>query len=342
MNMDRNASIRDRIFPSDKFELAYNPEEVLFDRTYTGVSSWRDKLNRYMKNKGAVAAAIFLILLVALSIIGPMISGYTYDYIDLTRINLPPRIQGIEKLGIFDGCEKGINKYTGALENVYYWFGTDAIGRDLFTRFCEGTKISLIVGFASALLDLVIGVTYGMIAGYYGGKADFIMMRVIEVIAGIPSLVIVTLLMMVLRPGLYTIIIALMISGWTGMARQVRAHTLRAKQMEYVLAARTMGAKAPYIMVRQIFPNIFGSIIVLVMMSVPGGIFLESFLSFLGLGVPAPLASLGSLLSDGYKTLMIHPFQVAIPAVFFGLLVISLNLVADGLRDAFDPKQKTV
>ena len=126
------------------------------------------------------------------------------------------------------------------------------------------------------------------------------------------------------------------------MARNVRAHTLRAKQMEYVLAARTLGAKAPYIMLKQIFPNIFGSVIVLVMMSVPGGIFLESFLSFLGLGVPAPMASLGSLISDGYKTLMIHPYQVAIPSVFFGLLIISLNLVADGLRDAFDPKQKTV
>ena len=326
---------------AEKFEFAYNPD-IMLDKTFAGVSSFRDKLGRFVRNKGAVFGAVFIILLTLLSIIGPLVSGYTYDYIDLTRQNLPPRIQGIEKIGIFNGTEKGAFKYKGKLENVYHAFGTDAIGRDLFTRFCEGTKISLIVGIASALLDLVIGVTYGMIAGYYGGKADFLMMRAVEVIAGIPSLVVVTLLMMVLRPGLYTIIIALMISGWTGMARNVRAHTLRAKQMEYVLAARTLGAKAPYIMVRQIFPNIFGSIIVLVMMSVPGGIFLESFLSFLGLGVPAPMASLGSLISDGYKTLMIHPYQVAIPSVFFGLLIISLNLVADGLRDAFDPKQKTV
>ena len=330
-----------RQIPSEKFEFAYNPD-ILVDKTFTGVSSWRDKLNRFCKNKGAIAGSIFIILLTLTSILGPYLSGWTYDFIDFAHMNLPPRIQGLEKLGIFNGTEGGVMKYTGALENTYHWFGCDAIGRDLFTRFCEGTKISLIVGVASALLDLVIGATYGMIAGYYGGKADFFMMRVVEIIAGIPSLVVVTLLMMVLKPGLYTIILALMINGWTGMARNVRAHTLRTKQMEYVLASRTLGAKAPYIMFKQIFPNVFGSIIVLVMMSVPGGIFLESFLSFLGLGVPAPMASLGSLINDGYKTLMTHPFQVAIPSVFFGLLIISLNLVADGLRDAFDPKQKTV
>lgn len=326
---------------ADKFKFAYNPD-ILIDKTFSGQSGWRDKMSRYSKNKGAMFGAIFVILLTLLAIVGPFISNYSYDYIDFTRMNLPPRIPVIEKLGVFNGTEGGVMKYTGAMVNEYHWFGTDAIGRDLFTRFCEGTKISLIVGVCSALLDLVIGVTYGMIAGYYGGKTDFFMMRIVEVIAGIPTLVIVTLLMMILKPGLYTIILALMISGWTGMARNVRAHTLRAKQMEYVLASRILGAKAPYIMVKQIFPNVFGSITVLVMMSVPGGIFLESFLSFLGLGVPAPMASLGSLINDGYKTMMIHPFQVAIPAVFFSLLMISLNLVADGLRDAFDPKQKTV
>ena len=327
--------------PSEKFEFAYNPD-INVDKTFSGISSWRDKLNRFCRNKGAMFGAIFVILLTLTSIIGPYVSGWTYDFIDFAHMNLPPRIQGLEKLGIFNGTENGMMKYSGALENTYHWFGCDAIGRDLFTRFCEGTKISLIVGVASALLDLLIGATFGMIAGYFGGKADFFMMRVVEIIAGIPSLVVVTLLMMVLKPGLYTIILALMINGWTGMARNVRAHTLRAKQMEYVLASRTLGASAPYIMFRQIFPNVFGSIIVLVMMSVPGGIFLESFLSFLGLGVPAPMASLGSLINDGYKTLLTHPFQVAIPSVFFGLLIISLNLVADGLRDAFDPKQKTV
>ena len=339
INYETNETVK--AIPSEKFEFAYNPD-INVDKTFSGVSSWQDKLSRFCKNKGAVIGAIFIILLTLISIIGPYISGFTYDFIDFAHMNLPPRIQGLEKLGIFNGTEGGMMKYTGALENTYHWFGCDAIGRDLFTRFCEGTKISLIVGVASALLDLLIGATYGMIAGYYGGRVDFFMMRVVEIIAGIPSLVVVTLLMMVLKPGLYTIILALMINGWTGMARNVRAHTLRTKQMEYVLAARTLGAHAPYIMLKQIFPNVFGSIIVLVMMSVPGGIFLESFLSFLGLGVPAPMASLGSLINDGYKTLLTHPFQVAIPSVFFGLLIISLNLVADGLRDAFDPKQKTV
>lgn len=340
MNMNETTGAAKAV-PSEKFEFAYNPD-ILVDKTFSGVSSWRDKLTRFCKNKGAVIGAIFIILLTLMSIVGPYISGWTYDFIDFAHMNLPPRIQGLEKIGIFNGTEGGVMKYNGSLENTYHWFGCDAIGRDLFTRFCEGTKISLIVGVASALLDLLIGATYGMIAGYYGGRADFFMMRVVEIIAGIPSLVVVTLLMMVLKPGLYTIILALMINGWTGMARNVRAHTLRTKQMEYVLASRTLGARAPYIMLKQIFPNVFGSVIVLVMMSVPGGIFLESFLSFLGLGVPAPMASLGSLINDGYKTLLTHPFQVAIPSVFFGLLIISLNLVADGLRDAFDPKQKTV
>ena len=166
------------------------------------------------------------------------------------------------------------------------------------------------------------------------------MMRVIEIINGVPSLVIVSLLVVVLQPGLKSIIIAMVISGWTDMARLVRANTLRLKASEYVMASKTLGTMIVKILFGNILPNLLSSVIVMAMMTIPGAIFMEAFLSFIGLGIPAPQASLGSLINDGYNHMMMYPYQMIIPSVFFAILMVSLNLVGDGLRDALDPKQR--
>ena len=310
-----------------------NQDGIYKDDAFSAVPSWKETLLIFAKNKGAIAGVIFIAIMVILAIWGPSFNAYPYDYVQVDRQNLPPRI--------LDGTLNGMNMYEmkGCLDE-YYWFGTDTLGRDLFTRFCQGTRISLIVAIVSAILDLLIGVSYGLIAGYYGGKVDMIMMRITEIINGIPSLVVVSLLVVILSPGLTSIIIAMVISGWIGMSRLVRANTLRLKASEHILASKTLGTSTFKILFREIFPNLLSSVIVMAMMSVPGAIFMESFLSFVGLGIPAPQASLGSLISDGYNHMLMYPYQLAIPAVFFGLLMISLNLFGDGLRDALDPKQK--
>ncbi|MCR5215887.1 MAG: ABC transporter permease [Lachnospiraceae bacterium] len=318
-----------------------NQDGIYRDDVYAGNPSWKETLIIFSKNKGAVFGLIFVLVMVVLAIWGPNFNSYTYDEIQMTRQNMPPRIPGLEKLGIFDGTLKGKNMYEvkGAMDE-YYWFGTDALGRDLFTRFCQGTRISLIVAVISAILSLVIGVSYGLVCGYYGGKLDLLMMRIIEIINGIPALVIVSLLVVILKPGLTSIIVAMAINGWTSMARLVRANTLRIKQQEHIMASKTLGSSVPTILFREIFPNLLSSVIVMAMMEVPGAIFMESFLSFVGLGIPNPQASLGSLISDGYNHMLMYSFQLAIPAIFFAVLMISLNLCGDGLRDALDPKQR--
>lgn len=318
-----------------------NQGGIYRDDAFSAVPSWKETLLIFSRNKGAVIGVIFILLMVVLAVFGPGFTNYAYDLVQMDRQNLPPRIPWLEQFGIFDGTLKGVNMYElkGCLDE-YYWFGTDTLGRDLFTRFCQGTRISLIVAVVSAFLDLLIGVSYGLIAGYYGGKVDMVMMRITEIINGIPTLVVVSLLVVVMSPGLTSIIIAMVISGWIGMSRLVRANTLRLKATEHIMASKTLGTSTIKLLFREIFPNLLSSVIVMAMMSVPGAIFMESFLSFVGLGIPAPQASLGSLISDGYDHMLMYPYQLMIPAVFFGLLMISLNLFGDGLRDALDPKQK--
>ena len=325
-----------------RFEFAIHPESSLLE-SYIDKPKWQEVFSIFARNKGALVSLIFLILIILLAVLGPICSQYTYDAIDMTRQNLPPRIPGLEKLGIFNGTLKGKDMYEiKGCKDMYFFFGTDGLGRDLFVRFCHGTRISLLIGAISALLNMVIGVAYGLISGYYGGKIDIIMQRIIEIINGIPTLVIVSLLVIVLKPGITSIIIAIAISQWTGTARLVRANTLRIKEMEHVMASRTLGTGTFRILFKEIFPNLLSSVIVMTMLSIPGAVFMEAYLSFVGLGIPNPQASLGSLINDGYQSMLLYPYQMAVPAIFFALLMLALNLIGDGLRDALDPTQKQV
>ena len=310
--------------------------ERLNDKAYKTTSYWRDVWTHFSKNRGALVGFVIILVIIIFAIIGPMISGHAYDTIIIEHQSLPPKIPGI-----FGGVERGIDVYAQkGVTDVNYWFGTDYNGRDLFTRVWQGTRISLLVAFVAVIIDIVIGMSYGLISGYFGGKVDMVMQRFAEILNGIPTLVIVTLLGLVLPSGIASIIFALMITGWIGMARISRAEVLKLKESEYILASKTLGAKDFSIIFKDILPNIFGQLVIMAMFSIPNAIFTEAFLSFVGLGIQPPQASLGSLISDGYKSLTIHPYQIAAPVIVLALLMLSFNLFADGLRDAFDPSMK--
>lgn len=226
------------------------------------------------------------------------------------------------------------------VHNKTYILGTDNLGRDMFVRVLHGGRISFIVGFVAAFVNFIIGVLYGGISGYVGGKADLIMMRIVDVISAIPTLLYVILLMVVLGNGMLPIIIALSITYWLGMARLVRGQVLGLKEQEFILAAQSLGAKTDRIMLRHLIPNMMGPIMVSATMQIPSAIFTEAFLSFVGLGVSAPQASWGSLCNDALLTYMTYPYQLFIPALAISVTILAFNLFSDGLRDALDPKQR--
>ena len=335
--------------PQDAFELANNDIHAHVDRNFASQNYWKDALVRFIRNKGAIFGLIMIAIIIFFAIVGPSMTPYTYESQIIEQQNLAPRIPGLEKLGIFDGSEKiyfggraiEANGYEkGGFDDVYYWFGSDTLGRDIFTRVWEGTRISLYIAVVAVIIDVLFGLSYGLISGYFGGKLDAIMQRCAEILNSIPNLVIVTLMILVLSPGLGAIIVALMITGWIPMSRIARAQMLKLKEQEFVLASKTLGAGPMRIIFKEIMPNIIGQIITQTMFSIPHAIFTEAFLAFVGLGIPAPMASLGTLISDSYKNFSTHPYMIVSPLIVLAFLMLSFNLVADGLRDALDPKQK--
>lgn len=308
------------------------------------VSFWQDAWRRLKKNKGAIFSLILFGLIVIMALLGPVISPYSPNSQTITHANLPPKIPVIENLGIFDGVGtlggKEVDLYEMKNVDQNYWFGTDGLGRDMFSRVWKGTQVSLFIAFAAAAIDMLIGVIYGGISGYFGGRVDDIMQRIVEILTGIPNLVVVILFIMIMDPGILAIIIALTITGWTGMSRVVRGQVLKYKTQEFVLAARTLGATDGRIIWKHLMPNVLGVIIINTMFTIPGAIFFEAFLSFIGLGLQAPDASLGTLINDGYKLIQYQPHILAIPAFVLSLIMIAFNLIGDGLRDALDPKMK--
>jgi oligopeptide transport system permease protein len=276
------------------------------------VSYWQDAWYRLKQNKMATFGVITLAALIFMAIVGPLISGYTYY-----ETQLPLKNQSMSST---------------------FWFGTDELGRDLFTRCWWGARISLFVGITASLIDLVIGVLFGSIAALLGGKIEELMMRFADILYAIPYLLVVILLMVIIGPGITTIIIALTITGWINMARIVRSQILQIKQQDYVRAAFALGASRRRVLLRHLIPNAMGPIIVTLTLTIPSAIFAEAFLSFLGLGVQAPIASWGTMANDGLSALRYYPWRLIFPSAFVSLTMLSFNLLGDGLRDAFDPR----
>lgn len=277
------------------------------------LSYWRDVWRRLRKNKLAMLGLILISLLIIMAIIGPHLNGYTYYQQDFSKKNLPP--------------------------NSEHWFGTDSSGRDLFTRAWYGARVSLFIGIMAALIDFIIGVLYGGIAGLKGGRVDNGMMRFAEVLYSIPYLLMVILMMVVLKPGILPIILALTITGWVQMSRLVRGQVLQLKEYEFVHAAEAAGAKTGWTLRKHLVPNSMGPIIVNMTLTVPTAIFAEATLSFLGLGIQPPQASWGSLASDALGSILIGNFyQLGIPALLISLTMFAFNVLGDGLQDALDPK----
>lgn len=306
----------------------------------------QDSWIRIRKNKAALVSIIVLVLVIIMAFVGPLISGYTYSEQTTSNASLPPKVQGFDNMPFWNGKqniggeEVDVYKQKNVPEGTYYWFGTDTLGRDQFTRVWKGTQISLFIGLVAAFFDLLVGVTYGMISGYTGGRVDNFMQRILEVASAIPNLVVVILMLLVLDPGIMSIIIAIAMTSWITMARVVRGQVLKLKDQEFVLASKTLGGSTPSILFKHLLPNVSGVIIINVMFSIPSAIFFEAFLGFIGLGIPAPMASLGTLISEGYKTLQVLPYMVLYPTLVLCIIMIAFNLIADGLRDAFDPKMR--
>jgi oligopeptide transport system permease protein len=277
-------------------------------------SYWRNSWNRLKQNKRVMFGLWLLGFLMVMALVGPFLTDYPYYETHLPLKNLPPSTQ--------------------------FWFGTDELGRDLFTRVWWGARISLFVGITAALIDLIIGVIYGSIAGLFGGKIDELLMRVADIIYSIPYLLVVILLTVVMGSGLITIIIALTFTGWIPMARMTRGQVMQLKELDYAYAAYALGASRSRILLRHLLPNALGPIITTMTFTIPTAIFAEAFLSFLGLGVQAPIASWGTMASDGLSALRYFPWRLFFPALFISLTMLCFNLVGDGIRDAFDPRLK--
>lgn len=277
------------------------------------LSYWQDAWKRLVKNKMAMLGLIFLVLLSVMAIFGPMISPYEVNKQDLPNQYQPPSSD--------------------------HWFGTDSAGRDVFTRTWYGARISLFVGLMAALIDVTVGIIWGGISGYKGGRTDNVMMRIIEILYGLPYLLVVILLLVVLGPSLGTIILALTITGWVGMARIVRGQVLQIKNYEFVLASRAFGTKSSRIIRRNLLPNTMGPIIVQMTLTVPSAIFAEAFLSFIGLGIQAPFASWGVMANDSLGAILSgNWWTLFFPAFFISFTMFAFNVLGDGLQDALDPK----
>lgn len=333
-----------------KFEPASEDEKRQQDIMCESASFMRDGLRKLMKNPLAVMSIIALGIILLTIILAPVIVPYRYsEIISVEGV----RDRGAKNLAPFTYSEKEQEFIARGGKIFPHIFGTDAMCRDYFVRVVYGTRVSLLVGMTASILVLIIGLLYGSISGYVGGKTDLIMMRIVDIIYSLPDMLIIILLSVVLDQllsglsggilamlgtNMISIFVVFGLLYWVGMARLVRGQILSIKENEYVLAARTSGAKSGRIIRKHILPNCISVIIISTALQIPSAIFTESFLSFVGLGVQAPMPSLGSLANAAREGLQSYPFKLLFPALTICLIVLSFNLLGDGLRDAFDPK----
>ena len=380
MMYDRNNLPEELLnLPDSAFE-SLHQEDIRDEKFQTKpIGFFKDAMIRLAHSKVSMLSVAVIAIIIVLALIVPNVTGYSYTEQNIALKNLPPKIPVLCDMGIADGArvlEKRkvesltdtsrypegsiieiVNKYelkgtpmcdvkvdayvyAGADPDEYHWFGTDYLGRDLMTRLFQGTRISLLIAFFSVITNCIIGVIYGAIAGYYGGKVDLILTHVAEILDGMPYTVVAILFMILFGAGMLSIILALCITGWIGTSRLIRSQFYRYKGREYVLAARTLGVPDMTLIFRHILPNCVGPLITRTMIAIPGAIFSESFLAFLGLGIKAPNPSIGVLLSNGQDVLLQYPYQVFFPAVLISLLMIAFNLFSNGLRDALDPTKR--
>ncbi|MGH4051447.1 MAG: ABC transporter permease [Clostridium sp.] len=307
---------------NELFERIPNDQKKINEIVRPSETYFQDAWRRLKENKLAMGGLVFVIFISILAIVGPMVSQYNYYSQDFMIANQNP--------------------------SSAHWFGTDKFGRDMFIRVLYGARISLTIAYVASILNLVIGILYGSISGYAGGLVDNIMMRIVDIIWSVPSMIYVILLMVILNPpdhpsedgGMTSIIIALAISFWVTMARIVRSQVMALKEQEFVLAARISGASSMRIILKHLIPNSMGPIIVTMTMSVPLAIFTEAFLSFIGLGISAPRASWGSLASEALDGYQLYPLQLFFPAMAICVTILAFNFLGDGLRDALDPKMR--
>lgn len=292
----------------ERIDRNIDKEEIL----RPSMTYWQDAWIRLKRNKIAMIAIVVLIIMIVMCIVGPHLSGWDYNDVNVINKNQPP--------------------------SKDHWFGTDSLGRDMFSRVWMGGRVSILIGIVGAFIDITVGLIYGGISAYFGGRIDNIMMRVIEVLTSIPYLVLVVLVSLVVGKGMFSLIIAMTLTGWCYMARLVRGQILQIKREEYILAAEALGTSPFKIIRKHLIPNTLGVMIVSVTFDIPSFIFSEAFLSYIGLGVQSPMTSWGALAAGAQQNMAFYPYQLFYPSLMISLTMLSFQLLGDGLRDALDPK----
>ena len=308
------ADVLSHEIPDEEFELLEEGEKDSEFVVVEGKTYFQDAWSRFKKNRRAMVSLVFLAMMVLLAIFVPILSPYTYDEMDFAQIS--------------------------ALPSAAHWLGTDKFGRDILVRIMCGARISLSVGVAAAMLNMIIGVTYGAVCGYLGGKTDLFLMRLVDIIYSVPTLLYVILIMMVFGSNIFSMLIAIGISSWVGMARLVRGQILSLKEQEYAQAAFVIGASKWRIIFKHLIVNSLGPIIVDMTLMVPNAIFTEAFLAFVGVGISIPQASWGTMANEARALMQTQPLQMLWPVLAICLTMLSLNFIGDGLREAIDPKKR--